>query len=48
MDNIQKGQYVHQVFMVSKEEGARIIAKIKAEIDDPVLIAELERINNEK
>lgn len=48
MDNIQVGQLVHQIFTVGKEEGQAIIDKVKTETDDTNLIAELERINNEK
>ena len=48
MDENQKGIVIHQVFMVSKEEGLRMIAKAKTQTDDANFIAELERINNQK
>ena len=49
MDNIAKGNIVHQVFTVGKEEARRIIDKVKTtDGDDTVFINELERIYNEK
>jgi hypothetical protein len=50
MDNNEtnrKGMLVHQVFMVSKEEGARIIEKVRPSFDNE-FIQILEKTNNEK
>lgn len=50
MDNNEtnrKGMLVHQVFMVSKEEGARIIEQERATLDAE-FIQVLEKTNNEK
>lgn len=49
MDNIEKGQIVHQVSVVGKEEARRIIDQVKTtDGDDTVFINELERIYNSK
>lgn len=50
MDNNEtnrKGMLVHQIFMVSKEEGARIIERERATLDAE-FIQVLEKTNNEK
>jgi hypothetical protein len=50
MDNNEtntQGMLVHQVFMVSKEEGARIIERHRATLDAE-FIEILEKTNNEK
>lgn len=43
-----KGMLLHQVFAVSKEEGARIIETVKQKYPNHPFIAELEKTNNEK
>jgi hypothetical protein len=43
----RKGMLVHQVFVVSKEEGARIIERERATLDAE-FIQVLEKTNNEK
>ena len=45
---IDKGILLHQMFVVGKEEGARIIDKIKTKYPNHPFIAELEKTNNEK
>ena len=50
MDNNEvnnKGMLVHQVFVVSKEEGARIIERVRPTVDAE-FIQVLEKTNNEK
>lgn len=47
-NNIITQVRTHQLAKVSKDEGARIIAKLKTEQTDAAIIAKLEEINNNK
>lgn len=44
----EQGTLIHQVYVVGKEEGERIIESVKVKAPRHEIIAKLEEINNKK